>query len=126
VWRVPCVRVASAADGREKAALQARAGDRVAFLPFHAPAARHLKALDVYVLPSAWDAVPIAVLEAQARGVPPVATDVGGTREAVVPETGILVAPHDPAALADALAELLTAPERLRRLAGGSAGRHAP
>jgi glycosyltransferase involved in cell wall biosynthesis len=123
--RVPEVRVAIVGDGPEKAALQARAADRVAFLPFHAPAARHLKALDVFVLPSAWEAFPIAVLEAQACGVPQVATDVGGTREAVVPETGILVAPHDPRALAEALAELLTDPERRRRMGEASRARHA-
>ena len=67
----------------------------------------HLRALDVYVLPSAWEAFPIGVLEALACGVPQVATDVGGTREAVVPETGILVPPRDPGALALALTRIL-------------------
>ena len=123
--RVPEARVAIVGDGPEMAALQERAGGRVAFLPFHAPAARHLNALDVYVLPSAWEAFPIGVLEAQACGVPQVATDVGGTGEAVVPETGILIAPHDPRALADALAELLEDPARRARMAEASRARHA-
>lgn len=123
--RVPEARVAIVGDGPEKDALQERAGGRVAFLPFHAPAARHLKALDVYVLPSAWEAFPIGVLEAQACGVPQVATDVGGTREAVVPETGILVPPRDPQALAAALAELLQDPARRARMAEASRDRHA-
>ena len=73
------------------------------FEPFRGSAAEHLRELAVYVLPSSWEAFPIGVLEALACGVPQVATDVGGTREAVTPETGILVAPRDPDALADAV-----------------------
>ena len=65
------------------------------------------------------------VLEAQACGVPQVATDVGGTREAVVPDTGILVAPHDPVGLASALAELLLDRERRVRMGRASRARHA-
>jgi glycosyltransferase involved in cell wall biosynthesis len=117
--------VAIVGDGPEATALRARAPAGVEFLPFHAPAARHLLALDVYVLPSAWEAFPIGVLEAQACGVPQVATDVGGTREAVVPETGILVPARDPAALAAAIVALLRDPERRRRMGAASRARHA-
>jgi glycosyltransferase involved in cell wall biosynthesis len=126
--RVPDARVAVVGDGPEGAALRARAaslGEAVAFLGFAPPAARYLAALDVYVLPSAWEAFPIGVLEAQASGVPQVATDVGGTREAVVPETGVLVPPRDPAALATALADLLTDPDRRARMGQASRARHA-
>ncbi|HEY7076911.1 MAG TPA: glycosyltransferase family 4 protein [Solirubrobacteraceae bacterium] len=126
--RVPDARVAIVGDGPERAALLSRAaplGDAVAFLPFTPPAARHLLELDVYVLPSAWEAFPIGVLEAQACGIPQVATDVGGTREAVVPDTGVLVPPRDPGALAAALAELLLDPGRRARLAAASLARHA-
>jgi glycosyltransferase involved in cell wall biosynthesis len=127
---VPDARIAIVGDGPEREALGARAaalglGARVAFLPFTGPASRHLRALDVYVLPSAWEAFPIGVLEAQACGVPQVATDVGGTREAVVTETGILVPPRDPGALALALAGLLRDPERRRAMAAASRERHA-
>ncbi|WP_051324153.1 glycosyltransferase [Candidatus Solirubrobacter pratensis] len=128
--RVPAARVAVVGDGPERAALQARAArlgldGRLAFLPFSAPAARHLQALDVYALPSAWEAFPIGVLEAQACGVPQVATDVGGTREAVAPDTGLLVPPGDPRRLAAALAELLLDPARRARMAAASRARHA-
>jgi len=130
--RVPEARVAIVGDGPERDALQAHAarlglaGDaRLAFLPFHPPAGRHLRALDVYVLPSAWEAFPIGVLEAQACGIPQVATDVGGTREAVVPETGLLVEPHAPERLAGALIELLLDPARRARMAAASRARHA-
>ena len=127
---VPEARIAIVGDGPERADLGARAAalgldERIAFLPFTGPASRHLRALDVYVLPSAWEAFPIGVLEALACGVPQVATDVGGTGEAVTRETGRMVPPHDPPALAEALAELL-ADEQLRaRMADASRARHA-
>jgi glycosyltransferase involved in cell wall biosynthesis len=99
--------------------------ERVAFLSFTGPASRHLRALDVYVLPSAWEAFPIGVLEAQACGVPQVATDVGGTREAVVAETGVLVPPRDPGALALAVTGILRDGERRHAMAAASRQRHA-
>ena len=74
------------------------------------------------MLASSWEAFPIGALEALACGVPQVATAVGGTREAVVPETGLLIPPRDPAALADAVIELLRDPRAAR---GGCPRRHA-
>ena len=83
-------------------------GDRVRWFPFEGGVGRYLAALDVFVLPSAWEAFPISLLEAMACAVPVVATDVGGVGEAVEDGvTGRLVAPGDEAALAAALAELL-------------------
>lgn len=130
--RVPDARIAIVGDGPLRDELHARAAanglaedPRFAFLPFDAPAARHLKALDVYVLPSSWEGLPIGVLEALACGVPQVATDVGGTCEAITAETGLLVPPADPRALADALVELLSDPARRERMAAASRARHA-
>jgi glycosyltransferase involved in cell wall biosynthesis len=112
--------------------LQARAkslgletDERFALLPFTPPAARALKALDVYVLPSAWEAFPIGLLEALACGVPQVVSDVGGNGEAVTPETGTLVPPNDPCALADAIVALLSDPRRRAAAAESSRRRHA-
>ena len=130
--RVPGARLALVGDGPLREELHARAAElglddepRFAFLPFAPPAARHLRAMDVYVLPSAWEAFPIGVLEALACGTPQVATDVGGTGEAVVPETGVLVPPRDAPALAAAVADLLGDAERRARMAQASRERHA-
>jgi glycosyltransferase involved in cell wall biosynthesis len=77
----------------------------------------------IAVLPSTYgEGVPKTLLEAAACGRPVVATDVPGCREAVRPgETGVLVAPHDVPALAEAIAALAADPARLR--ACGAAGR---
>lgn len=124
----PAARVAVVGDGPQREQLAARAhglgldtDERFAFVPFAAPSARALRAAAVYVLPSSWEAFPIGVLEALACGVPQVATDVGGTREAIIAETGRLVPPKDPEALAGAVLELLADPER--RIAMGEASR---
>jgi glycosyltransferase involved in cell wall biosynthesis len=130
--RVPDARAAVVGDGPEAGALRehaARLGldrePRFAFVAFSDPAARYLRALDVLVLPSSWEAFPIGILEALACGVPQVATDVGGTAEAVVPETGVLVPPADPRAIADAVHALLADPIRREAMAAASRERHA-
>jgi glycosyltransferase involved in cell wall biosynthesis len=77
-----------------------------------------LASFDVYVLPSLFEGLPHSVLEAQAAGVPVVATPVGGTPDAVVHgETGLLVPVRDPPALADAVLRLLENPDEAQRLA---------
>lgn len=130
--RVPDASIAVVGNGelREELGEQAtRLGldrhDRFHFLPFTPPSTHHLKALDVYVLPSAWEAMPIGVLEALACGVPQVVTDVEGTGEATTSDTGVLVKPGDVRELADALAGMLEDPDRRRRLSEASVTRHA-
>lgn len=130
--RVPEARLAIVGDGPLRDELHAHAArlgldsdERFAFVPFEAPSSRHLKAMDLYVLPSSWEAFPIGVLEAMACGVPQVATDVGGTGEAVVPQTGRLVPKRDPRALALAICELLSDPKRRSAMSDASRSRHA-
>ena len=53
------------------------------------------------------EGIPVALIEAMSYGVPVVATRTGGTEELVLPETGLLVPPEDPGALAGALQTLL-------------------
>ncbi|WP_208278086.1 glycosyltransferase family 4 protein [Massilia oculi] len=81
-----------------------------------------LDAATVFVLPSHAEGLPMSLLEAMAHGVPVVATAVGGIPEAVRDGVeGVLVAPGDTAALADAVLGLLADPAARLRL--GAAGR---
>lgn len=72
---------------------------------------------DVFVLPSEIEGFSLALLEAMARGIPCIATDAGGNREALEGGSGIVVPVRDPAALADAIAQVLDAPAEARRMA---------
>lgn len=77
--------------------------------------ARLLESATVFALPCVIarngdrDGMPIVLIEAMARGVPVVATDVIGLPELVRDDVGILVPPHDPAALAAALRRIADA-----------------
>ena len=96
--------------------------DRVRFLGYRRDVPALLEAVDVFVLPSWLEGLPLGVLEAMARGTPVVASAVGGTPELVADgETGLLVPPRDVDALVEALDGLLGDPERARRL--GESGR---
>jgi glycosyltransferase involved in cell wall biosynthesis len=77
----------------------------------------------IVCLPSTYgEGIPKCLLEAAACGRPIVATDIPGCREAVRHgENGLLVPPRDPAALADALAQLAAEPQRRREM--GARGR---
>jgi glycosyltransferase involved in cell wall biosynthesis len=82
-----------------------------------------LAAMDVFVLSSDWEGMSNALLEAMAAHLPVVATATGGTPDVVVDgETGFLVPPGDPPALARALGRLLADPGLRDRM--GQAGRH--
>ena len=73
--------------------------------------------MEVFVLPSHREGLPQTLMEAAAMGVPAVATNVRGCREVVADgETGLIVPPHDPAALATALRRLLDDGELASRL----------
>lgn len=108
-------------DGPERAALESRAaalglGARVRFLGEREDVERLLRAMDVFVLSSREEGIPNALLEAMAAARPVVATAVGGTPEVVRDgETGWLVPPGSPAALADALEQALAHPDEARR-----------
>lgn len=66
-----------------------------------------LQAFDIFVLTSDLESCPNTILEAMATGLPVIATKVGGVPELVTEDTGILVPPQNPEALAVAIDELL-------------------
>ncbi len=79
----------------------------VRWFPFEREVEAYLAALDVFVLPSYWEALPIGVLEAMCMGVPVIASAVNGTPEAVEDGvSGLLIAPRDPGALVVAIRRL--------------------
>jgi len=81
-----------------------------------------LAAMDVYVHPALMEGFGIAVLEAMAMRKPVVATTTGGLPEIVQDgQTGLLVPPGEPNALAQAIVNLLQ--DSTRRVAMGRSGR---
>jgi glycosyltransferase involved in cell wall biosynthesis len=83
-----------------------------------------LAGTDVYVNAAWAEAFPYSVIEAMAAELPIVATDVGGTREAIEDGvTGRLVAPFDAGGLAGAILDLLSDRERAERMAAAARAR---
>jgi glycosyltransferase involved in cell wall biosynthesis len=98
-------------------------GDRVRFLGVRSDVPEVMASADGYVMSSAWEGMPIALLEAAAAGLPIVATRVGGNHEVVRDgESGYLVPPRDHEALGQAMLRLMQqAPEERRAM--GERGR---
>lgn len=119
-----------AGDGELRPAMEAMAAklgvaDRVRFLGVRSDIVDLMSAADGYVLSSAWEGLPMVLLEAAAASLPIVATDVGGVREIVVHgATGFVVRPGDPAALAVAMRTLMDAPADERRTMGAAGREH--
>ncbi len=81
--------------------------------------------IDIVLVPSIIpEACPRTIIEAMAAGKPVIATPLGGSKELVTPETGILVPPEDALTIADAMANLAADRERLRTM-GEAARRRA-
>ncbi len=126
------VRFAIVGNGPERETLAAmieREGlqGRVRLFPFSGAVEPHLKALDVFTLPShLFEVLSIGTVEAMACSLPVVASAVGGVPEVVADgESGYLVPPADPGAMASAIARLTSDPalrtgfgERARQIAG--------
>jgi glycosyltransferase involved in cell wall biosynthesis len=122
VVEFPDVRVLIAGDGSQRDALErqiAKAGleNVVRLLGHRTDVPEILDAADVAVSASEREGSPLAVLEYMEAARPIVATGVGGVPELIEDGThGVLVPPHDPAALAAGIATLLRDPERAREL----------
>ncbi|MFF5957455.1 glycosyltransferase family 4 protein [Streptomyces luteogriseus] len=123
--RVPGARLVLVGDGPDHGRLRALAPGSVLFAGDVADVVPWYQAADLVVLPSRWEGMALAPLEAMACGRPVVVTDVGGARESLPP--GLL--PHSlvpgraPAALAAALTGLLLDPP-LRAALGDQGRRH--
>jgi sugar transferase (PEP-CTERM/EpsH1 system associated) len=111
--QLPDVKALLVGDGVLRRPMEEKAealglSDAVIFTGIRRDVPEILTLLDVFVLPSLWEGLPIALLEAMAAGLPVVATRVGGVPEVVVDGvTGLLVPPRDPEALSKAILKLL-------------------
>jgi glycosyltransferase involved in cell wall biosynthesis len=87
-------------------------GNRVTLLGLRSDIPELLATAHLFLMSSAWEGLPIALLEATASGLPFIATDVGGCRELADSfGNGIIVPPGDAQALAAAITELANNPE---------------
>ncbi len=116
----PAICLVIAGDGAERAALEAAGNEllsgRVRFLGFVEDPAAVYAAADMFALASRREGTPLVLKEAARFALPCVATDVGGTRDAITDgETGFLVPPDNPAAFAASILRLMNdEPLRLR------------
>lgn len=124
---IPDCRFLLVGDGPQRGVIEAaldRTGMRDRFV---LAGSRHdipecLSVMDLFLLTSRMEASPVSILEAQAVGLPVVATDVGSISESVIPEiTGALAGAGDVAGLAAAVIRLLQSHEAAQAM--GSRGR---
>ena len=118
---VPDATFVLAGDGELRERLQAEAtallGDRVRFLGWVDDLPSLYSAFDVVALTSRLEGTPVSLIEASAAGKPVVATNVGGVGDVVRDgNTGLLVPPRDPIAVAANVLTLLQDPEGARRM----------
>jgi glycosyltransferase involved in cell wall biosynthesis len=129
--RVPEAHLVIAGDGACRAELDRFArelsiDDSVHILGFREDVDSILRAADVGALSSDSEGTPMFIAECMASNLPLVATAVGGVPDLVEDgETGLLVPPRDPGALADGIVRLLMHPEERQRLAAGARRRLA-
>ena len=97
--------------------------DRIDYAGFVPNVEDYLKTADIFLLSSHYEAQPLCVLEAMASGLPVISTDVGGVAD-IVTDNGILVAPGDVKAMAEAM-ERLYLDEDLRHTMSCMSASHA-
>lgn len=126
--RIPAARFVLIGDGPLRSLVESEVragglGESFVLVPGMQRAAAAMAELDVLALASRYEAGPYVPLEAMRAGTPIVLTDVVGNRDTVVDgESGLIVPPNDPAALAAAALRLLEdAPLRERLVEGGRA-----
>ena len=121
------IRILLVGDGAQRGELEAQAKDlgvsgNVIFTGFLDDVKVALAAMDVVVIPSLSEGMPLAMLEAQLSGKPVVATAVGGMKEiAVDGDTALLVPVKDGAALARGVLRLLEDDDLSRKISAAGA-----
>jgi glycosyltransferase involved in cell wall biosynthesis len=119
---LPHIKLVVVGDGPQLGELRGRVAslgvdERVRFLGFRSDVPRLLATVDCVCLPSLWELLPYAALEAAAQALPIVATAVGGVPHLLKDqETALLVPPANAAALAAGIRTLAEDPEGARRL----------
>jgi len=104
-------------DSLESKALALGLRDSITFLGFVAKPEEFFRRIDIFVMPSLFEGLGVAALEAMGAGKPVVATRVGGLAESIIDgQTGILVAPRDGRAIADAVSRLVDHPTMARQM----------
>ena len=125
----PRLRLAVVGDGEERPQLERQAAELgiagdVLFRGYRRELRPVFAAADLAVLSSDNEGTPVSLIEAAAAGLPAVATDVGGVREVVGEDTGILTPQGNATALAAAIVEMASDPDRRARC-GHAARQHA-
>lgn len=110
-----------AGDGYLREELEKKTGSlgiskSVSFLGFREDLDVFYPDLDCFVLSSLNEGLPVAIIEAQASGIPVVATDVGGVSNLISSDNGIIVSPKNPLGLGEAIKSILKNPEMAKKM----------
>jgi glycosyltransferase involved in cell wall biosynthesis len=106
----------------QRLAQESGLSEYIIFTGFNPEVRPFYELFDLFLLPSTWEGCPVSILEAMAMGKPVVGTTVGGIPELVVEgQTGLLIPPHNPVAIASSVVSLLKKPDEARKM--GQAGR---
>ena len=128
--RYPTARLLIAGKGRLEDEIRREASQRglagsVQLLGLRPDVPELMQAADAFVMTSLWEGLPMVLLEAGASGLPVVATDVGGTRDAVLDGlSGHITPPGSPDATARALESVMGMSQADRQAMGAAGRRH--
>lgn len=120
--KFPYIKLILAGSGRDENKLKNQVNslgidEHIIFLGHINNVFKFLEHIDLFVLPSRSDALPVAIIEAMSVGLPIVATNVGGIPEMIENDkTGILVSPQDSEELANAIIYLLSNPTKAKEM----------
>ena len=122
VQQIPDLHVLFIGDGELKEELLAQTKSlglerHIHFLGIRKDVPELLAASDYFILPSLWEGLSMALVEAMASQLPVIATEVSGTKQVIISgETGILVPPGEAQQLANAMLQIVSNPEKARAM----------